>query len=308
MNHQWKNSIIIALCLAVCALFIYNDAFSQNKTSSLTFIYTNSLNGTLEACQCGDPKGGLIKRGYAMTQLKHTYKNVVVLDSGDFCSYYPDTILIKYVMKGYKHIGYTAVGVGDQEFAAGVGTFHTYSGYLPFVCANLKYYAKGKWQAIRPSVTVTIGTTKIGITAVIDNDAFKYYINEIITKIKISDYVQALKNELKNLQNTDLIVVLSHLGFEKDKELATLFPAVGLIVGGHSQTLVKKPVKVGNTLIVQAGPGGARIGVLQATVTNKYITRYTHSFVQPKWEDPDDPAIAVMVDEYNKEIAKYFPR
>ncbi|MEJ5362113.1 MAG: hypothetical protein WHV26_08620 [Spirochaetota bacterium] len=303
-----KKYTSIALYITLCGIFLFSDAFSQNKTNTITFCYTNSLNGTLEACRCGDPRGGLIKRGYAIAQLKKKYPDLLLLDSGDFCSYYPDTLLTKYVIKGYKHIGYTAVGIGDQEFAAGVDTFHTYSTYLPFVCANLKFYAKGKWQAVKPSITVTVGTTKIGITAVINNDAFKYYPDDITTKIKISDYTQALKNELKNLQNADLIVVLSHLGFEKDKELAILFPSIGLIVGGHSQTLVKKPVKVGNTLIVQAGPGGARIGVLNAIVQNGVITKYTHSFVQPKWEDPDDPVIEKMIAEYNEENAKRFPR
>jgi 2',3'-cyclic-nucleotide 2'-phosphodiesterase (5'-nucleotidase family) len=175
------------------------------------------------------------------------------------------------------------------------------------VCANLQYFAGSKWQQPKSLLTVTIGNTTIGITAVIDNDAFKYYPNEIISKIKIGNPNEALEKVITNLNN-NFIVVLSHLGFEKDKEIALKFPQIGLIVGGHSQTLVKKPVKVGNTLIVQAGPNGSRIGVLRAIVTGKYISSYEHSFVLPKWEDPDDPAIEKMITEYNEENAKRFPR
>ena len=295
------------ICVALLLVVLLYPVFPQTK-QEIVFLYTNSLNGILDACQCAaDPKGGLVKRGYAITQLKKKYPNALLLESGDFCSYYPDTLLTKYIIKGYKHIGYTAVGIGDQEFAAGVETFYQYRNELPFVCANLQYFAGGRWQATKKHITVTIGNLTIGITAVIDNDAFKYYPNEILSKIKIADPKEALQKEIKNMDN-NFIVVLSHLGFEKDKELAVQFPQIGLIVGGHSQTLVKKPVKVGNTLIVQAGPNGSRIGVLKAIVTDKKITGYEHSFILPKWEDPDDPAIVKMITQYNEENAKRFPR
>ncbi|HOJ29920.1 MAG TPA: hypothetical protein PL059_12685 [Spirochaetota bacterium] len=295
------------ICVALLLVVLLYPVFPQTK-QEIVFLYTNSLNGILDACQCAaDPKGGLVKRGYAITQLKKKYPNALLLESGDFCSYYPDTLLTKYIIKGYKHIGYTAVGIGDQEFAAGVETFYQYRNELPFVCANLQYFAGGRWQATKKHITVTIGNKTIGITALIDTDAFKYYPDEIVSKIKISEPKEALQKEIKNLAG-NFIVVISHLGYEKDKELAVQFPQIGLIVGGHSQTLVKKPVKVGSTLIVQAGPNGSRIGVLRAIVTDTKITGYEHSFVLPKWEDPDDPIIEKMIAEYNEENAKRFPR
>jgi 2',3'-cyclic-nucleotide 2'-phosphodiesterase (5'-nucleotidase family) len=295
--------------IVICAL-VLGVAYSQqkNQKQEIVFLYTNSLNGILEACQCSaDPKGGLVKRGHAIAELKKKYPDALLFESGDFCSYYPDTLLTKYLIKGYKHIGYTAVGIGDQEFAAGIDTFYQYQNELPFVCANLQYFSDGKWQFPKKHVTVTIGNYTIAITALIDNDAFKYYPNEIVSKIKISNPKEALQKEIKNLTGK-FIVVISHLGFEKDKELAVLFPQIGLIIGGHSQTLVKKPVKVGNTLIVQAGPNGSRIGILRAIVTDTKITSYEHSFVLPKWEDPDDPVIEKLITQYNAENAKRFPR
>ncbi len=301
-----KQITIVCASLIIVSMTVCSWAQDKNR---VTFLYTNSLNGIIDACQCAaDPKGGLVKRGYAVAQLKTKYPGAVLLESGDFCSYYPDTMLTKYIMKAYRHIGYTAVGIGDQEFAAGVNTFHQYINELPFVSANLYYSSGGRWLSPKKNITVTIGTMKIGITAIIDNDAFKYYPNDIIAKIKITDITEALKKEIAAMEKMDFIVLLSHCGFEKDKELAAQFPQIGLIVGGHSQTLIKKPVKIGNTFIVQAGANGARIGVLDAVITNKYIASYKHTFVHPRYEDPDDEAIAKMIKEYNDEIAKQFPR
>ncbi|HPD05801.1 MAG TPA: hypothetical protein P5547_12955 [Spirochaetota bacterium] len=306
MSMISKQITIVCGSLIIVSMTVCSWAQDKNR---VTFLYTNSLNGIIDACQCAaDPKGGLVKRGYAVAQLKTKYPGAVLLESGDFCSYYPDTMLTKYIMKAYRHIGYTAVGIGDQEFAAGVNTFHQYINELPFVSANLYYSIGGRWLSPKKNITVTVGTMKIGITAIIDNDAFKYYPNDIITKIKVTDITEALKKEIAAMEKMDFIVLLSHCGFEKDKELAAQFPQIGLIVGGHSQTLIKKPVKIGNTFIVQAGANGARIGVLDAVITNKYIASYKHTFIHPRYEDPDDEAIAKMIKEYNDEIGKQFPR
>ncbi|MDZ7684858.1 MAG: hypothetical protein U5O39_07470 [Gammaproteobacteria bacterium] len=50
----------------------------------------------------------------------------------------------------------------------------------------------------------------------------------------------------------DLLIALSHLGHEEDKQLARTVPGIDLIVGGHSHTLVEEPVRIGDTWVVQA--------------------------------------------------------
>ena len=58
-------------------------------------------------------------------------------------------------------------------------------------------------------------------------------------------------------------VLLTHIGFEKDKKLAALLdPAWGVdvIIGGHSHTLLTEPALVNGIYIVQAGTGTDQIG------------------------------------------------
>ena len=67
----------------------------------------------------------------------------------------------------------------------------------------------------------------------------------------------------------DLTVLLTHIGFESDKELAALLdPAWGvdLIIGGHSHTILEQPAKVNDILVVQAGTGTDQIGRFDITV------------------------------------------
>ncbi|MEN8150693.1 MAG: 5'-nucleotidase C-terminal domain-containing protein, partial [Planctomycetota bacterium] len=65
---------------------------------------------------------------------------------------------------------------------------------------------------------------------------------------------------------SDLVVVLSHLGHEGDLALAKAFPGIDVIVGGHSHTVVPEPVFVGETFVVQAGSCGRMLGRLEVTV------------------------------------------
>lgn len=305
MKRAKRSGLTLCIFILSAGIIFSLVVHAQTRGNPITIMYTNSLNGTLEACLCvSNPNGGLEKRGYAVTQLRKQYPDALLLDSGDISSYFPDELLMEYVIKGFRHIGYTAVGIGDQEFAAGTETFHRHKGQLLFLCANLQYYADGSWHQPQTNMTVNGNNSVVAITAIIDEDAFKYYPKDVLSKIKISDPVTALRREIKKLEKADFIIVISHSGFDKDKEIAAAVPGIGLIIGGHSQTLVQKPLRVGNTLIVQAGAGGARIGVITAAVQNGYARSFKNKFILPDYDDKSDRVIHALIQEYNKAAAQ----
>ncbi len=61
-----------------------------------------------------------------------------------------------------------------------------------------------------------------------------------------------------------MIILLSHLGIEQDREMADQFPDIDLIVGGHSHTFMEEPTRVRHgereTLVFQVGWGGINLG------------------------------------------------
>ena len=72
-----------------------------------------------------------------------------------------------------------------------------------------------------------------------------------------------------NAVDIDFTVLLTHIGFEEDKQLAAMLdPALGVdvIIGGHSHTFIDEPAVVNNILIVQAGTGTDLIGRFDITV------------------------------------------
>lgn len=77
----------------------------------------------------------------------------------------------------------------------------------------------------------------------------------------VSDPLQAIKEEARKLrEQVDLLIVLSHVGFPFDQQLAEQVPEVDLILGGHTHHLLKNPEKVNNTWIAAAGLHGHYLG------------------------------------------------
>jgi 2',3'-cyclic-nucleotide 2'-phosphodiesterase (5'-nucleotidase family) len=77
------------------------------------------------------------------------------------------------------------------------------------------------------------------------------------------EVAQAMVKELK--PKTDLIILLSHLGYAKDIEMAQTVQGINIIVGGHSGINLIYPPVIKDTIILQTasrGMFGARLDLI----------------------------------------------
>ena len=96
-----------------------------------------------------------------------------------------------------------------------------------------------------------------------------------------AEEVGRITNAYKH-DNINLTVLLTHIGFESDLELASLLDpewGVDLIIGGHSHTILETPEEVNNVLIAQAGVGTKQIGRFDIVVEEA-----TNSIVEWQWQ------------------------
>jgi 2',3'-cyclic-nucleotide 2'-phosphodiesterase (5'-nucleotidase family) len=113
-------------------------------------------------------------------------------------------------------------------------------------------------------------------------------------------------------EGAHVVMVLSHLGIEADKELARLVSGIHVIVGGHSHTAMETPVTVGNTTIVQAGCYGLYLGVLELEIetgTNPVSYRIIRGKLEKVVAGPDRPydeTVARIVNSYHDRIKNDF--
>nr|WP_207799356.1 5'-nucleotidase C-terminal domain-containing protein [Candidatus Cryosericum septentrionale] len=145
-------------------------------------------------------------------------------------------------------------------------------------------------------------------------------LSSFITLQEAASKVGKICNAYKN-DDIDLTILLTYIGFESDKELASLLdPAWGvdMIIGGHSHTILEQPAIVNNILIAQAGTGTDQVGRFDITVDDD-----TNSIVDWTWKlvpidnahcQPDEKLTAFIdgfkdvVDRKYGSIISKFPR
>lgn len=146
---------------------------------------------------------------------------------------------------------------------------------------------------------------------VIDSISQDKLIGSFVTLEEASKEVGKICNAYKN-DDIDLTILLTHIGIESDKQLASMLdPAWGvdMIIGGHSHTILERPEKVNNILIVQAGTSTNQVGRFDIVVDDD-----TNSIVDYKWQMVDitsdivkpDQKLLEFIESFKKEVdAKY---
>ena len=112
-------------------------------------------------------------------------------------------------------------------------------------------------------------------------------------------------------QGADLIVFLSHNGFDVDRKLASRIDGIDVIFTGHTHDAIPRPIKVNNTLLVASGSHGKFLARLDVDVHKKRVSNYQFKLipifsdaieVDPEMENIIKKIRAPFLNELNQEI------
>ncbi|HPH42190.1 MAG: 5'-nucleotidase C-terminal domain-containing protein [Syntrophorhabdaceae bacterium] len=166
-------------------------------------------------------------------------------------------------------MGFDAMVVGNHEFDFGQSILkqRISEANFPVLGANVQ------GLNLKPYIIKDIGGVAVAVVGVVTDDT------PVLTNPKNVEglqflppaYVKKYIQELKDKGN--IVVVVSHIGFNEDVELAKEVEGIDVIVGGHSHTKVREPAIIGKTFIVQAFKHGEALGVLDITVMDGDIVR-----------------------------------
>lgn len=170
--------------------------------------------------------------------------------------------------------GFSAVTIGNNE---GINLSfedldHLYSSAkFDVLVANL--YQKGKihplWLKPFEIYETKSGTriAVIGITAPFSHlyELLGWELTDPFVELK--EWIPVLK------ENSDAIIVLSHLGLNDDERIAEEFPEIDVILGGHTHHVLLEGKQAGRTLIGAAGKFGNYVGHVTLNVDKQKIIR-----------------------------------
>ena len=108
--------------------------------------------------------------------------------------------------------------------------------------------------------------------------------------------MQAMVDEVRGL-GADLVVVLSHNGFDVDKKMASIVTGIDIILSGHTHDALPEPVLIDNTIIVASGSNGKFVSRVDLDVRNGQMMGFKHKLI-PIFSDviTPDPDMAVLID------------
>ena len=110
-------------------------------------------------------------------------------------------------------------------------------------------------------------------------------------------------DEVKGL-GAELVVLLSHNGFDVDRKLASRVNGIDIILTGHTHDALPEPVLVGSTMLIASGSNGKFVTRLDLDVREGEVKGFSHKLI-PIFSDviAPDPYVRALIDEQRAPFA-----
>lgn len=274
---RWRKlACAVPVVAGLCCVLVFGMARSGEL--ELRLLHANDTHAFLAGSDAGGNAcfaseacwGGMGRIAAAIRQARAEQDNVIALDAGD---QFQGTLF--YSIAKWPVIAavdgsmpYDAMTLGNHEFDDGCAALADFLAAqpLPVVAANLK---PGKdcplsGSRIRPYEIREIRGVRVGIIGLANDGIGK--LPAVCPQTAVSDTqatLEACVHELE-AQGVRHIIVLTHLGLERDLALARAVSGVDVIVGGHSHSYLGRTSPEGPYPLVEHAPDGSPVLVVTA--------------------------------------------
>ncbi len=254
----------------------------SDDIKKITILHTNDQHSRIEPFEHSkDPKysnkGGFARRASLIHAIRQEEKNVLLLDAGDVFQGTPYFNMFggELEYKLMSKMGYDCGTIGNHEFDNKLEGLKNQLPNANFDIINSNYdftntILDGEINKYKIIVKdgVKIGLFALGVELKGLVDPRAYAETVYLDPIEIA---QDMTEKLRNEEKCDLVICLSHLGYDystdqvSDKILAAKTSGIDLIIGGHTHTFLPEPEiyenAVGEKVLVnQVGWSGLYLG------------------------------------------------
>lgn len=255
-------------------------AVGKNR-SSLSILFTNDWHSRIEPFPMDGGRyqglGGASKRAALIERIRQENKHVLLLDSGDIFQGTPYFNIFggKLEFELMSQMKYDAATLGNHDFDNGIDGLVRQMPFASFPFLNCNYGFEGTKLdgKVLPYKVFKKGGTRIGVLGV-GIELTGLVSKKLFGNVQYKDPIQHandVADHLKNKLKCDLVICLSHLGFEyktdkvSDITFAKQSANIDLILGGHTHTFIERPIEVINKRskvvnILQTGWAGINLG------------------------------------------------
>ncbi|MGR3621803.1 thiosulfohydrolase SoxB [Pseudophaeobacter sp.] len=118
------------------------------------------------------------------------------------------------------------------------------------------------------------------------------------------EHMQQMVDEVR-AAGADVVVLLSHNGFDVDKKMASVVTGIDVILSGHTHDALPEPVLVGQTHIIASGSNGKFVSRVDLDVRDGQMMGLRHKLI-PIFSDviAPDPVISKLIDDQRAPYAE----
>ena len=172
-------------------------------------------------------------------------------------------------------IGFDAMAVGNHEFDNGPEVLADFirAAEFPVVSGNTRVSGDESLAGeLQDHVVLDVAGERIGILSVLTPDTA--VISSPGPNVTFDDDVAYLREAVARLQGDGItkILLLSHVGFPRDQEIAAEVEGISAIIGGHSHTLLSNTVEDAPSYATMVeNPAGRAVPIVQAYAYSRYL-------------------------------------
>lgn len=255
----------------------------SGTTKKITILHTNDVHSHIDPFGPEDGrnpnKGGVARRAGLIASIREENPNTLLFDAGDifqgtpYFNYYGGELEFKLMSM----LKYDAATIGNHDFDNGIDGLYAQLPHakFDFISSNYDFSNTILNTHTKPFKIFMVDGIKVGVfglgielEGLVDKNMYKEttYLNPL-------EIAQEMSRVLKEQEKCDLVICLSHLGYNyrdspqkpSDLSIGKATKHIDLIIGGHTHTFLDKPTVVHNAegknmLVNQVGCYGINLG------------------------------------------------
>jgi 5'-nucleotidase len=270
---------------------------SPRATAPLTILQVNDVYSIAPI----DGMGGLARLATLKQSITAAGRTPFVMLAGDFLSSSVESTVFKgeQMIASLNAAGLDMATLGNHEFDFGIDVL-------------LQRMAEARWQWVisnvidgatgqpiggaAPYLVRTFGSLKVGFIGLCLTAGT--VTPDKLARVRLIDPLEAAATYLPALkaERVDMIVALTHLTFEEDRQLAERFPEIDLIVGGHEHFPITATEN--RTLISKAGSDAKYVARIDLNRRESGTVERFYELIPITSAIADDPRTAAVVNSY----------
>ncbi len=280
------RSLFIFVALLILSVPIVAAQDEEPEPFEMTIMHTNDVHAAHEPDGNGD--GGAAREATVVNQIRDEVENTLLLDGGDR---FTGTLFhIEYLgqdsVQIMNMIGYDAMTLGNHEFDNGDDILAAFVDGLdfPVVTANVDFSASPVLaDKILPYTILDVGGEQVGIIGLVapESEILSSPGPELVFDYDLIAVTQRYVDELTE-QGVNKIILLTHIGYNADVEVAQNVTGVDVVVGGHTNTFLSNVYAGarGEYPTVLESASGEPVLVVQASTKTLYLGRLDVTFAE----------------------------